>query len=214
MAPVLSTRNGQKALYIGQKAGIIWCINAADGTTLWSTQTSPGGTLGGHSWGISVDDTMVYGSTINYLHQPWTLLNGTVVYGGGWIGLNKITGTMVWTTANPANFDPTGGPSTPTSNGRAASSWASGPATAVGDIVLVTSSDSVYSPNLGTGGPTPGNGGFVYALRKTTGTILSSFETGAGIYGGFSVDTHCAFVGYGYSFLSKGNGVFGWCVPK
>ena len=88
-----------------------------------------------------------------------------------------------------------------------------GPPTSVNDVVFVTSSDSVYSPSYSTGVPVSGSGGYVYMLKKSTGEILSSFETGAGIYGGFSVDSHCAYVGYGYGFLSAGQGVYGWCVP-
>ena len=126
MAPVLSTRNGAKVLYIGQKNGIVHCIKAIDGTLVWSTANSPAGLLGGHSWGISVDDTNVYAGVINYYHEPWTLNNGTVVYGGGWVALDKVTGQIVWTTANPANFDPSGDALTPTSNGRAQSSWGAG----------------------------------------------------------------------------------------
>jgi outer membrane protein assembly factor BamB len=212
MAPVLSTLSGTKVLYIGQKSGNVWCINALTGATIWSTQTSPGGTLGGLSWGISVDDTKVYGSVINYLNQAWTLKNNTIVYGGGWVALDKITGSIVWTTANPANFDPTGLPSNPSSNGRSTTSWGSGPAVSVGDILLVTSADSVYSPNVYSGSPIYGSGGYVYVLKKTDGSILSSYETKAGIYGGFSADTRCAFVGFGYSFLSQGKGVYGWCI--
>jgi len=212
MAPVLSTVLGQKALFIGQKNGIAHRLNPADGTTVWASQTCPGGTLGGMSWGISVDDKRVYVSCINFLHLPWTLNNGTVVYGGGWAALDKGSGKVLWTTANPANFDPTGGPFNQSSNGRASSSWGSGPSTSVGDIVLVGSSDSVFKPKLGGGVPTYGSGGYVYSLNKTSGAILSSFETKAGIYGGFSVDSHCAFIGYGYSFLSAGKGVYGWCL--
>ena len=137
-----------------------------------------------------------------------------MVYGGGWAALDKVTGAILWTTANPANYDPTGDALNPASNGRAQTSWASGPMASVGDIVLATSSDSVYSPSYSTGSPQYGSGGWVYALRKADGSIVTSYETKAGVYGGFSVDSHCAFVGSGYTFLSSGKGVYGWCLPK
>ena len=214
MAPVISKVAGKNTLFIGQKNGIAHSINPSNGNLLWSTLSCPGGVLGGFSWGISVDSTRVYASCINYYHLPWTLLNGTVVYGGGWVALDKVSGKQLWTTANPANFDPSGGPFTNTSNGRAFTSYGIGPTTSVNDIVLVTSGDSVYRPNLGSGGAQYGSGGYVYTLNKATGSILSSFETKAGLYGGFSADTHCAFVGFGYSFLSSGKGVYGWCRPQ
>lgn len=213
MAPVLSKVAGKNTLFIGQKNGIAHSINPVNGNLLWSTQSCPGGVLGGFSWGISVDDTRVYASCINYYHQPWTLLNGTVINGGGWVAMDKRTGQQLWTTANPANFDPSGGVFDATSNGRAFTSWGIGPITTVNDIVLVTSADSVYRPNLGTGGALYGSGGYAYTLNKKTGGILSSFETKAGLYGGFSSDTHCVYVGFGYSFLSSGKGVYGWCIP-
>lgn len=216
MAPVVGdvTLSGvlTKALFVGQKSGIVFCINRLTGATIWSTQTSPGGTLGGLSWGISVDDTRVYASVANYLNLPWTLKNGTIITGGGWIALKKTTGEVLWTTANPAYYDPSGLPGDALSNGRSTTSWGTGPATAVGDIVFVTSSDSVYSPSLLSGTPVYGSGGYVYTLSKTTGQVLTSFETKGGVYGGFAVDSHCAFVGYGYSFLSDGKGVYGWCI--
>jgi hypothetical protein len=214
MAPVLSKVSGKNTLFIGQKNGLAHSINPANGNLLWSTQSCPGGVFGGFSWGISVDDSRVYASCINFHHLPWTLLNGTVINGGGWVAMDKITGQQVWTTANPANFDPSGDAFDPASNGRAYTSWGIGPITTVNDIVLVTSADSVYRPNLGTGSAQYGSGGYAYTLNKRTGKILSSFETKAGLYGGFSSDTHCVYVGFGYSFLSSGKGVYGWCIPN
>eukprot|EP01036_Dinobryon_divergens_P034037 gene34037-43979_t len=214
MAPVLSKVSGKNTLFIGQKNGLAHSINPVNGNLLWSTQSCPGGLLGGFSWGISVDNARVYASCINYYHLPWTLLNGTVINGGGWVAMDKRTGQQVWTTANPANFDPSGGVFDPASNGRAYTSWGIGPITTVNDIVLVTSADSVYRPNLGTGSAQYGSGGYAYSLNKKTGKILSSFETKAGLYGGFSSDTHCVYVGFGYSFLSSGKGVYGWCIPN
>ena len=38
-----------------------------------------------------------------------------------------------------------------------------------------------------------GSGGYVYALRKSDGGILSSFETKAAVVGGFSADQNCAY---------------------
>ncbi len=213
MAPALSKVGNKNMLFIGQKSGIAYSIDPSNGNLQWSTQSCPGGVLGGFSWGISVDESRVYASCINYYHLPWTMLNGTVIYGGGWVAIDKKTGEQLWTTANPANFDPSGDAFNTSSNGRAYSSYAFGPITTVNDIVLVTSGDSVYRPTLGSGGAKYGSGGYVYTLKKNTGRILSSFETKAGLYGGFSADTKCAYVGFGYSFLSSGKGVYGWCIP-
>jgi outer membrane protein assembly factor BamB len=215
MCPTLSSFGGNgKALYIGHKTGITYCLNPLNGSTIWATQSCPGGKAGGHVWGFSVDETRVYTQSSNHDYANWTLLNGSITNGGGWSALDKVTGTLLWTTSNPAAYDPSGGPFNLSSNGRAFSSWAEGPPATVGDIVLVTSADAVFTPNLMIRRPQYGSGGYVYALSKSTGEILSSYETKASVFGGFSVDSRCAFVGSGYwkNQYSKGKGVFGWCV--
>lgn len=151
MAPVLSAVNGKSALFIGQKSGIVYSLDSATGNIIWAVQTSPGSYLGGHNWGISVDDTQVYASVLNFFHVPWYLKNGTTTYGGGWVALDKVTGAVKWTTANPANFDPN-------PNGRAGTSYGAGPATVAGNVVLVGSADSIFVKGV----PTFGSGGFAY----------------------------------------------------
>ena len=197
MAPVLSTVNNKKVLFIGQKSGIVYSFNATTGSIIWAKQTSPGSIVGGHSWGISVDDTQVYASVANYFHLPWTLKNGTTTVGGGWVALDKKSGNITWTTANPAGYDPTGiGLSK--SNRRIATSWGMGPSSVVGDVVLVGSADIV--------GYNYGSGGYVYSLKKTDGKIISSYETKAGVYGGFSADNNCAYIGHGYPLFGLAEG--------
>jgi hypothetical protein len=156
----------------------------------------------------------VYLSVANRRYNNWVLLNGSVTNGGGWTALDKFTGGILWTTSNPAGYDPTGDPFNGRSNGRASTSMANGAPVAVGDIVLVTSYDAILRPKQGTGKPTYGSGGYVFSLSKSTDRILSSFETKASAFGGFSADSHCAFVGYGknrYPY-SSGRGVYGWCI--
>ena len=212
MAPALSKVGEKNMLFIGQKNGIAHSIDPANGKLQWPTLSCPGGVLGGFSWGISVDESRVYASCINYYPLPWMLLNGMVIIGGGWAALDKRIGQQLWKTANPANFDPSGGAFEHTSNGRAYSSFGIGPVTTVNDIVLVTSVYSLYLPKLGSGGAKYGGGRYVYTLKESTGSIPSSFETKAGIYGGFSADTKCAYVGFGCSFLSSEKGMHGWCI--
>merc|ERR1712157_620821 len=92
--------------------------------------------------------------------------------------------------------------------GRRRTSYGLGPPTVAGDIVFVGSPDTPI-PNQ------PGVGGFVYALNKRNGRIVGGFETGASVYGGFSVVGNCVYVGSGYrTFIgiefSKGTKIFGW----
>lgn len=212
----------QKVLYIGQKSGEIHCFNATDLSLVWKTQSSPGGNYGGSLFGISVDDTYVYSGAVNYNHMPWVLKNSTITYGGGWLALDKHDGKHKWTTANPASYDPSGNVGVVGSNGRSTTSYAPGPPTAIKNGVLVTSADSIFTPYWsplvfqlnGVDKPIYGAGGWVYLLDKETGNIISSYETKASVYGGFSVDRRCAYVGSGYRslfVLSEGYGVYKWC---
>lgn len=204
MAPSLSQLGAGKALYIAQKLGVVYCLNATSGDVIWARYTSPVGVLGGHSWGIAVDDSSVYAGVLNNNNQPWILLNGSTVSGGGWVALNKTSGAVQWTTSNPAAYDVA-------PNNRALTAWGAGPPLSVGDLLLVGSTDSVRV----AGQLTYGSGGYVYALDKTSGAILGSYETKSGVYGGFSGDSSCVFVGSGgtkFLNITAGKAVFGWCV--
>jgi len=204
MAPILDTVNDRKVLFVGQKSGIVWSFDATTGQTLWSTQAAPAGIAGGVSWGAAIGTSHVYYSAANSLNQNWVLNNGTVVQGGGWLALDKVTGQVVWTTANPAFFDTSG-------NNRNNTAACPGPPTVVNDVVFVTSLDSVYENGI----PVYGHGGFVYALKAENGEIISSFETGAGVYGGWSFADGCAYVGSGYARISAAAGrfLYGFCFP-
>jgi hypothetical protein len=62
-----------------------------------------------------------------------------------------------------------------------------------------------------------GQGGYVYELDGATGKIISSYQTGASVYDGFSVDNYCAWLGTGYLTFPLEQGtwgtfVYGWCV--
>lgn len=196
-----------RALYIGQKSGVLYALRASTGDLIWEVQACPGGTYGGINWGISIDDDKVYLPCTNANKLNWRLVNGTTVTSGGWAAHSKMTGKVVWTTANPAWFDPRG-----SINGRKATSMVYGPPTVLDDLLLVTSPDTNLQAL--TQIPLPGSGGYVYALNTTTGKILSSYETKASVYGGFSANVNCAYVGSGYQPIfgtSMGTSIYGWC---
>jgi polyvinyl alcohol dehydrogenase (cytochrome) len=214
-APLVCT----PALYVVQKSGILFNLDSATGDVNWSNQTSPPGRFGGSVIGVAVDDSLVYLGVVNYDHLNWTLVNGTVINGGGWAAHYKTSGSAAWNTANPAFYDPSGLYDDPSSNGRSATSGGYGAPLSLSDVVLVTSGDTVYVPDYGTGVPTNGNGGgWVYALNKTDGTVSSSFETSAGTTSSFSANSQCAYVGNGGPVpfaadlgLPNGTAVFAWC---
>jgi polyvinyl alcohol dehydrogenase (cytochrome) len=95
----------------GAKSGIFWAFRAKDGKKVWSRQVSPGGVTGGMQWGSATDGTTLYVSASNAGPPlngggvgagPWTLVNGQVVYSGGWAAVDAATGKVKWTTPDPS----------------------------------------------------------------------------------------------------------------
>ncbi len=56
-APVIlhTLANGQKLVLAGQKSGMVYALNADDGSELWRHRTGSGGKLGGIHWGMAID---------------------------------------------------------------------------------------------------------------------------------------------------------------
>ena len=227
--------NMKPVLYVGSKAGFMYCLDAVDLSTVWATSAVPHGVGGGFQWGITVKPGRVISGHSNTNNIEWTLKNGTKVRCGGWVSLDDLDGSIQWETVNPACYDPTGPPGDPFSNARSTSSWGAGPATSIKGGVLVGSVDRVKGPPMGTLTIDPygdgtdtfnlgtaltlsnvGIGGWLYLLDDSTGVIKSRYETGASIFGGFSVDDKCAWVGSGYVFglasPSTGTKVYGFCA--
>jgi polyvinyl alcohol dehydrogenase (cytochrome) len=61
-SPILHTQaNGKQLLLAGQKSGILWALDPADGgKVVWKTQLSPGSALGGIEFGPAADEAKVY----------------------------------------------------------------------------------------------------------------------------------------------------------
>lgn len=221
--------NTLTVLYLISQGGITWCLDVnRDLQTIWTRQTCPTGVLGSHTSGIAIDESSqrLFISCTNYYHQRWQLLNGSITYCGGWVSLDMKDGNILWTTSNPACYDPSGDPFNRLSNGRALTAFAVGAPAVANDIILVGSTDTVYTPRFIDGLPLSinndfdrkGRGGYVYALKKSNGKISSSFETGASVYGSFSINRECVFIGHGYGIDNSaglsphGKELLAWCI--
>jgi polyvinyl alcohol dehydrogenase (cytochrome) len=53
-------------LGVGEKSGIFYAIDPADGELVWSTRVSPGGVLGGMQWGSATDGETIYTASSNW----------------------------------------------------------------------------------------------------------------------------------------------------
>ncbi|MCO5611479.1 hypothetical protein L7F22_065732 [Adiantum nelumboides] len=163
-----------------QKSGIMWALDCSTGDIVWYERAGPGSALGGSMWGSSTDGKHVFKGISNYYHLDFELksLHGNdsgTTNGGGWVALDAATGDVKWAIANPApNIDPnvTEGAST------------FGPVSTSHGIVWATSFDAH---------------GHVYAIDSRNGAILWEYQTGATVYGRFSIGDSCVFVGNGYN---------------
>ena len=86
----------------GQKSGIYWALDPANGDIVWATSVGPGSTLGGIEWGSAFDGTRIYVQITNADHQTYTLANGgPTIDWGSWAALDPQTGQILWQIADP-----------------------------------------------------------------------------------------------------------------
>jgi polyvinyl alcohol dehydrogenase (cytochrome) len=109
--PNLFSAGGRQLVGAGQKSGIYWALDPANGSVVWSTQVGPGGVAGGVEWGTATDGQQVYVEIANNSHTAWKLPNGQTTTGGFWSALNAATGAINWQTADPFAAQDMGPPS-------------------------------------------------------------------------------------------------------
>ncbi len=240
--PLADSTWGLPVLYVAQRSGFVWALEGVALRTLWVAAPFPGSpSRGTGSTGIATDGNAVYLAHENFAQRRW--FRSATAEGddpdnaprcGGWVALNALNGTELWSRVNPACFDPTGEPGDPLSNGRSTTARVTGAPSLADGLLFVGSTDVLRTPamgtflvdvygdgeevvNVGNGGFKPNAGGWVYALDASTGTISSSFETGAPVFEGFSLDKKCAWVGQGGEDAGDGSGaprgsaVYGFC---
>jgi polyvinyl alcohol dehydrogenase (cytochrome) len=95
-SPILvSLRDGQRVLVIGQKSGIVHALDPdQEGKILWQTRVGNGGALGGIMWGSAADQDHVYvaNSDVRFLHDGTRRLDPNV--GGGLFALDLASGKI------------------------------------------------------------------------------------------------------------------------
>jgi polyvinyl alcohol dehydrogenase (cytochrome) len=86
----------------GQKSGIYWALNPANGDIVWSTIVGPGSTLGGIEWGTATDGARIYVAITNNNHVSYQLQPiGPTIDWGSWAALDVRDGHVVWQIADP-----------------------------------------------------------------------------------------------------------------
>jgi len=104
MAPILTQRNdGNDVLIVGQKSGVVHCLNPDTGKPIWQTRIGRGGALGGIHWGIATDGKVAY-----VTNSDWMPFGSDSTYAAspGLHALDMMTGDVLWkSTADPSNCE-------------------------------------------------------------------------------------------------------------
>ena len=162
--PISQTGMASDMLAVGQKSGIMWGLNANDGSVIWATITGPWGTVGGIHFGSATDGTRMFYANGNsgnisyslvapspgYTTNPGyvTALNGVVFLQGHVGAIDVATGEILWQTPLPCEL--------------------SGAASYAGGMVLIGC--GAFGP--GPAGPNEYNVGQFYMLNANTGEII------------------------------------------
>ncbi|HWD73920.1 MAG TPA: PQQ-binding-like beta-propeller repeat protein [Solirubrobacteraceae bacterium] len=178
-SPNLITINnggGNPQTYVGdgQKSGVYWVFNPANGKIVWDTLVGAGTSLGGIEWGSASDGQQLY-VPISDFGGPQYGLEGNpsdLISGGSWAGLNPMTGAFNWQTPTPD-----GNP-------------ALGPVSVANGVM--------YGESMN-----PGNGPNMFALNAATGQVLWSYNSGASVIGGASIVDGTVYWGSGYTHLGS-----------
>lgn len=175
----------------GQKAGIMWALNADSGATVWKTTAGPGSSLGGMEWGSATDGKRIYFAIANFNYfnpdpnfKHYTMVNPpkgtpTTSDAGSWGAIDVETGKIIWQTADPNGSIDLG-----------AMSVANG-------VVYGASMGSIFGqPDAPT----------MFAFDAANGKQLWSFTSGGSVNAGAAIANGTVYWGSGYTNLGFGGG--------
>ena len=174
----------------GEKAGIMWGLNAGTGAIVWKTLVGPGSSLGGLEWGSATDGNRIYFAVANLNFGPsahYTMVNppkGTPATSdaGSWGAVDPATGAIIWQTADP--------------NG----SIDIGPVSVANGVVYAGSMGGLFFPPFASTEPT------MFALDAKKGTQLWSYTSGGSVNAGPAIVDGTVYWGSGYTHLGFGGG--------
>ncbi|KAI8475329.1 MAG: quinon protein alcohol dehydrogenase-like superfamily [Monoraphidium minutum] len=198
-APMLVTtckqgKGCKQLLVVGQKSGIVWAMDPADGRTIWNQRAGPGGLIGGLMWGSASDNKLIYVNNNNmgnimldfagadaYLKPVPNALNATApptsANGGLCVALDAWDGAVVWSFPNPTRDQ----------GGRNAKSLS--PITVANGVVAYASMDPA---------------GSLFMLKAADGKLLGSYGLGASSACGPAIVGGIVYSGSGYSNFALG----------
>jgi hypothetical protein len=169
---------GNDSVVVGQKNGNLYNINAVTGDIQWMINIGVDTSGNWLSWGISVDNTSIYFTSINYGAKTWTLEpSGVSINNSAWGAVSLDKGDYLWETACPGD------------------QLAYSPPGVVNDLVFVGQSGSSTANITGS----------VLALSKKNGAILTSWPLDSVQDGGIMVSGGFMMFGTGYAYRNPFN---------
>ncbi len=188
MAPILTVRkDGKEVLVVGQKSGVVHCLDPDSGLPIWQKRIGRGGALGGIHWGMATDGDLVYAT-----NSDWLETGGDLEFAPnpGIHALDLMTGKLVWKTATDQSL--------------------------CKDLIGCYNANSA-APTLVDGVLFAGSlDGHARAYHAQTGDIIweydtkRSFETINGVEGrGGAIDGPGPVIADGMVFFNSGYGLFG-----
>lgn len=192
-APMLLTIDVQgverDVVIAGQKSGFVWALDCDNGSIVWKAVAGPGGPGGGGNFGAATDGKRVYTNIVNGKNLNFTLVpSNAVTISGGWVAMDATTGTILWSTADPANGTDYG------------------PVT-VANGVLFAGSVNATGPVFALDAST----GEILWEASTNATVYGGFSVSSGcayVGSGYGVNS-----GAGHKTFTSGTSLFAFCVP-
>jgi len=94
MAPILTTRkDGSEVLIVGQKSGMVHCLNPETGKPIWQKRIGRGSALGGIHWGMAKDGQLAFAANSDWLDYGG---EANFDYSPGLFAIDLMTVEVVW----------------------------------------------------------------------------------------------------------------------
>ena len=175
-------------LAAGQKSGMLWGLDPANGNVRWSYLAGPGSTLGGLEWGSASDGKRIYYAVVNLYGIPFPLTkpapgSAAVANVGLWGAVDAATGQPVWQRADPNNAVDLG------------------PVSVANGVVYASS----FGGQVGVPGSSGGGKPTMFALDAKTGAQKWSYATPGSVNASPSIVEGSLYWGGGYSNLFLGD---------
>ncbi|ADB38997.1 PQQ-binding-like beta-propeller repeat protein [Spirosoma linguale] len=188
MAPLLvKTKAGRDVLVVGQKSGVVHCLEPETGKVIWQTRIGKGGMLGGIHWGMATDGNYVYAANADN-RLVLDKRDSTWKASPGLYALDLANGQVVWNESTPSCGEDK-------------------------SCIQANSAAPLVVPGLVFAGTLAGA---IRAHDARTGKVLWSFDTARdfdtsnGIHGkGGSIDGPSPVVSGKMLFVNSGYGIFG-----